>query len=83
MKGFGFGCKITKPPPAGYKCSCGRSTKSQFILTCDGTVVECNSHEDPGCHGCKDKECCLGNCDGYQFKYINELENVQTPMFGG
>ena len=50
---------------------------------CDGTAVKCNSHEDPGCHGCKDKECCLGNCVGYGFKYIKELGTDQTPIFGG
>ena len=84
MSNCGAGCRITQAPPGGSKCSCSITITSVLGGDwCDGTAVKCNSHEDPGCHGCKDKECCLGNCVGYGFKYIKELGTVQTPIFGG
>ena len=57
------GCYISVAPPKGYKCKC---TYGHF-WKCHGDNYKCApyswaTHE---CKGCKDKECCLGDCDGY------------------
>ena len=51
-------CRISEPPPPGYKCYCYIA----FIGTCNGEARKCKSKEEKGCHGCKEKECCLNNC---------------------
>ena len=28
-------------------------------------VRKCGDSDEPGCTGCKGKECCLGDCEGY------------------
>ena len=56
------GCKIDTPPPAGYKCVCSLVT----FVACNGRGLKCESEEELGCNGCKEKECCVGNCNGYE-----------------
>ena len=55
------GCKIDDPTPPGYRCYCYFA----FISTCDGKGLKCKSEIELGCNGCKERECCIGNCDGY------------------
>ena len=57
-----FGCRIDEPPPPGYKCFCWVIPS---IFTCDGTGQKCVSEKEYGCNGCKERQCCIGNCDGY------------------
>ena len=56
-----WACRITEPSPPGYKCYCHIS----FLATCNGSTRKCKSEEEHGCNGCKEKECCLGRCNGY------------------
>ena len=65
------GCIIHTPTPPGYRCYCYEA----FISTCDGRGEKCKSEEQVGCDGCKEKECCIGNCDGYPH---NETINDQS-----
>ena len=60
-RGWGGACKINEPSPPGYKCHC----YIPFLLTCNGIAYKCKSEEEHGCNGCKEKECCQGNCTGY------------------
>ena len=54
-------CRISEPPPPGYKCYCYIA----FIGTCNGEARKCKSIGEKGCHGCKEEECCLNNCSPY------------------
>ena len=56
------GCRINEPAPPGYKCFCYLAT---FFAACNGYGQKCKSEEEHGCNGCKEKECCLGRCNGY------------------
>ena len=60
------GCIIDhdEPPPPGYKCECN---KNDYILfsSCVGHAKQCSSVNDYGCSGCTGRECCIGNCLGY------------------
>ena len=56
------GCRIDEPAPPGYKCFCWIVP---FIFTCDGRGQKCKSEKEFGCNGCKERQCCAGNCNGY------------------
>lgn len=64
---FGFPsaakCKILEAPNMeGYKCQCS----FKFLkMQCKGEPVKCGDPDEVGCNGCKEKECCIGNCGGY------------------
>ena len=60
--GWNGGCRIDEPAPPGYKCFCWPVA---FIFTCNGKGLKCKSKEELGCNGCKERECCVGNCEGY------------------
>ena len=55
-----LGCVINEPTPPGYKCECER-----YSFYCNGRAQKCKSEEEYGCNGCKEKECCTGDCGGY------------------
>ena len=64
------GCKINpaQPPPNGYKCNCKEKNERwsiSFRKVCHGEAQICPSYNDYGCNGCKEKECCKGNCGGH------------------
>jgi len=62
-KGFfeASGCEIEKEAPKGYRCKC----YYEGAWTCGGAPKRCHSEDSAGCNGCKGKECCTGDCDGY------------------
>ena len=58
------GCRINEPAPPGYKCRC----TSDFLWTCGGRAYKCDFEGQDfvvGCNGCTERECCTGNCNGY------------------
>ena len=71
------GCIIDagNPPPPGYKCHCTRTWNSLLTSqgTCTGEAIKCQSYRGHGCNGCATKQCCEGNCNGYQEKEPGDL----------
>ena len=55
------GCEIVEEAPKGYRCDC----TYEYGYTCAGAAKRCHSEDSAGCNGCKEKECCTGDCDGY------------------
>ena len=64
--GFFEGCKISQPPPEGYKCECEFRCSDTGCpgKICFGSPKKCGK-SDVGCNGCDGRECCMGNCKGY------------------
>ena len=56
------GCYISVAPPKGYMCEC----TYDYFWKCHGDNYKCVYFPDKAeCRGCKDKDCCLGDCLGY------------------
>ena len=60
-----FGCRIDEASPPGYKCFCSLLGGLPFVFTCNGRGQKCRSEKEYGCNGCKESQCCAGNCDGH------------------
>jgi len=66
------GCIISLAPPYGYRCECMYKVLLGFRY-CAGVPKKCDDSDvgksygekDMGCKSCFEKECCLGNCEGY------------------
>merc|ERR1711894_272564 len=57
-RGIGvLGCTIEVAPPPGYRCHC-----TNWRLWCSGDAIRCVDPKHPSCRGCKEQECCSGDC---------------------
>ena len=72
----GGGCIIdpTYPPPPGFKCECYESKIGDMTIPCNERATYCVGSNNDGCSGCSEKECCLGDCDGYNVKMKRETK---------